>query len=164
MMFSYSQIVSSFIVDYVLNFTCISAAYVVQDLFQSAHVDFTDYIRTTEERHVAVVETFWVRRERLLLVISEMINALNYILRINFMTKVTFTRESTKAGTRCKMKPSWLARRLLTVQNWVQRSARRVVSRWSGAQKRTISSDSLLSKSSSWTGSTVNHTVSSDVT
>ena len=35
---------------------------VVQDLFISANIDFTDYIRTTEERHIAVVEPFWVRR------------------------------------------------------------------------------------------------------
>ena len=35
---------------------------VVQELFISANIDFTDYIRTTEERHVAVVEPFWVRR------------------------------------------------------------------------------------------------------
>ena len=35
---------------------------VVQDLFISANIDFTDYIRTTEERHVAVVEPFWVSR------------------------------------------------------------------------------------------------------
>jgi methionyl-tRNA synthetase len=32
----------------------------VQDLFISANIDFTDYIRTTEERHIAVVEPFWV--------------------------------------------------------------------------------------------------------
>jgi methionyl-tRNA synthetase len=32
----------------------------VQDLFISANIDFTDYIRTTEARHVAVVEPFWV--------------------------------------------------------------------------------------------------------
>ena len=35
---------------------------VAQDLFTSANIDYTDYIRTTEDRHTAVVETFWVRK------------------------------------------------------------------------------------------------------
>ena len=32
----------------------------MQELFISANIDYTDFIRTTEERHIAVVEPFWV--------------------------------------------------------------------------------------------------------
>ena len=39
----------------------------LQDLFTSADIDYTDYIRTTEDRHVAVVETFWVSTFAMLL-------------------------------------------------------------------------------------------------
>ena len=32
----------------------------LQELFTTANISFTDYIRTTERRHVALVEEFWV--------------------------------------------------------------------------------------------------------
>ena len=141
---------------------------VVQDLFISANIDFTDYIRTTEERHVAVVEPFWVRRLAVLHdqknstslqtiacfhtnmhahtlymhILMYMIDCLivynHFYFRSNYMMKVTFTRESMKDGILYQTKLSWQAQRLLTMQNWVQRSAWRRAILWSGALRRTI--------------------------
>ena len=54
------------------------------------------------------------------------------------MTKVTSTRESMKDGILYQTKLSWQAQRLLTMQNWVQRSAWRRAILWSGALRRTI--------------------------
>ena len=77
--------------------------------------------------------------------------------------KVTSTKGCMKGGIQYRMKFSWLTRRSLIVWSWGQRSVWKVATRWSGVQKRTISSDSPPSGSSCWSGLTMNHTVSNDV-
>ena len=36
-----------------------------QRLFDAANISYTDYIRTTEQRHIDAVNQFWVRRQHL---------------------------------------------------------------------------------------------------
>ena len=52
--------------------------------------------------------------------------------------KATSTRGSMKDGILYQTRLSWQTQRLLTMQNWVQRSAWKPATRWNGALRRTI--------------------------
>ena len=98
----------------------------MQDLFITANIDFTDYIRTTEERHVAVVEPFWVNLFAVMmyvlcihtcnLVSKSSLHTydhdwIGYSCRSNSMMRATSTRGNMKGGTLYQMKHSWEAQR-----------------------------------------------------
>ena len=83
---------------------CDSVSQAFRQVFDECEISYTDFIRTTEDRHIQNVQNFWVLVTLFLNKFKSFI--ICYCYRKFFWIKAIFTRASTKDGTVQPMKPT----------------------------------------------------------